>query len=50
MFHGVYLIYKNEGPLALYKGSFARIAMFTPSTAISMGLTETIRSYLINKI
>ena len=49
MFHGVYLIYKNEGFYSLYKGSFARCAYHVPYTAITMSLHEKIRSNLLKR-
>ena len=40
MFHGIYLIWKNEGFLALYRGSLLRVMFSAPITTISMTLTE----------
>jgi hypothetical protein len=40
MFHGIYLIWKNEGFLSLYKGTFTRVMMYGPQTAVAMSLTE----------
>ena len=47
MFHGIYLIYLNEGFRALFQGSLARILFHTPNTAIVMSLMEYIRLNLI---
>ena len=44
---GIYLIYKNEGFLSLWKGSLARVLYNAPTTAIIMSLMETFRSRLI---
>jgi len=47
MLHGIYLIWKHEGFLSLYKGAVARILMHVPTTAISMGVTEYLRENLL---
>lgn len=46
MFHGLYLIFSQEGPKALFQGSLARILYHMPNTAISMSLVEYFRVYL----
>jgi len=43
MFHGIGLIYKEEGFRALFQGSLARIMFHTPNTAIIMSITEYVR-------
>ena len=40
MFHGIYLIWKNEGLLALYRGSMLRVILNAPMTTLSMTFTE----------
>ena len=47
MFHGIYLILKNEGFLALYKGGFTRCLYHTPYTAVTMSLLESIRGSML---
>ena len=47
MFHGIYLIFTQEGPRALFQGSLARILYHMPNTAISMSLVEYFRRFLI---
>ena len=39
MFHGIYLIWKKEGLLALYRGSLLRVMFSAPMTTFSMTLT-----------
>jgi len=46
MFHGIWLILNNEGFLALFQGSLARILFHTPNVAIIMSTTESIRAFL----
>lgn len=46
MFHGIYMIYKNEGFLALYRGGLLRIMFTTPTAVISFSLTDMFRQYL----
>lgn len=46
MFHGIYLIWKKEGFLALYRGSFLRVMFSAPITTISMTLTEVFKKKL----
>jgi hypothetical protein len=43
MFHGVYRIAKEEGMLALFNGSLARIMFHIPMVAISMSLLEKVK-------
>jgi len=43
MFHGVYRISKEEGVLALFNGSLARIMFHIPMVAISMSLLEYVK-------
>ena len=46
-FHGLYLIAKNEGLLALYKGALLRVCFSVPMTTISLSLTELFRQKLL---
>jgi hypothetical protein len=46
IFDGVFQIAKNEGFLALFRGSGARIAYHAPSTAIAFSLMERIKKAL----
>ena len=43
MLHGVYRIAADEGPLALFSGSFARCLFHVPMVAISMGIVEMVK-------
>ncbi|KAL4440759.1 hypothetical protein ABPG74_013740 [Tetrahymena malaccensis] len=45
--HGLYLLLKHEGIGSMFKGLSARLLMNTPQAAISMSLTETFRTFLI---
>lgn len=40
IFHGIYLVVKNEGAIALYKGAGMRILFVVPLTTITFTLTE----------
>lgn len=40
IFHGIYLVIKNEGGIALYKGAGVRILFVVPLTTITFTLTE----------
>ena len=44
MFHGIYLIWKKEGVLALYRGSLLRVMFSAPMTTLSMTLTEVFKN------
>ena len=48
MWHGIKLIYSQEGVKALTQGSFARILFHMPNTAISMSLVEYFRKNIFN--
>ena len=43
MMHGVYRIALDEGPLALFAGSFARCLFHVPMVAISMSIVEVVK-------
>ena len=43
MFHGVYRIAIDEGPMALFAGSFARCCFHVPMVAISMATVEVVK-------
>ena len=43
MLHGVYRIALDEGPLALFAGSFARCLFHVPMVAISMSIVEVVK-------
>lgn len=43
MFHGIHLIYSQEGLRALFQGSLARILFHMPNCTIIMGLVELFR-------
>ena len=43
MFHGVYRIALDEGPLALFAGSFARCCFHVPMVAIAMSTVEVVK-------
>jgi len=43
MLHGVYRIAMDEGPLALFSGSFARCLFHVPMVAISMSIVEVVK-------
>lgn len=47
IFHGLYLVFKNEGFLALYKGAGLRVLTSIPAYTISMSLTEAFRNIII---
>lgn len=46
MFHGIYLIWKKEGFLALYRGSMLRVMLSAPLTTLSMTFTEVFKRKL----
>ena len=50
MLHGVYRIALDEGPLALFAGSFARCAFQVPMVAISMSVIEVIKPKVVTSI
>ena len=50
MLHGVYRIALDEGPLALFAGSFARCLFHVPMVAISMSIVEVIRPKAVKMI
>jgi hypothetical protein len=43
MLDGVYKIARDEGALALFSGSLARILFHVPNVAISMSLVEILK-------
>ena len=43
MLHGVYRIGVEEGPFALFSGSFARCLFHVPMVAISMSIVEVVK-------
>lgn len=47
IFHGLYVAFKKEGFLALYKGAGLRVMFTVPSFAICIGLTEYFRNLAI---
>jgi Mitochondrial carrier protein len=50
MLDGVYKIARDEGALALFSGSFARILFHVPNVAITMSLVEVIKPRVSNFI
>lgn len=50
MFDGVYKIARDEGPRALFAGSFARICFHVPNVAISMATLEVLKPVVSNFI
>ena len=50
MMHGVYRIALDEGPLALFAGSFARCLFHVPMVAISMSIVEVVKPKAVTKI
>lgn len=50
MLHGVYRIALDEGPLALFAGSFARCAFQVPMVAISMSVIEVVKPKVVTSI
>ena len=48
-FHGLYLLVKNEGFLALYKGAFLRICFSVPMTTLSLTFTEIFRQQVLKR-
>lgn len=48
MLHGVYRIASDEGPRALFSGSFARILFHVPNVAISMAIMEFLKPVVNN--
>jgi hypothetical protein len=46
-FHGLSLLVRNEGFLALFKGAFLRVCFSMPITTISMTLTEHFKQILL---
>ena len=46
-FHGLSLLVKNEGFLALFKGAMLRICFSVPMTTISMTLTEQFKQMIL---
>ena len=47
IFHGLYVAFKKEGFLALYKGAGLRVMFTVPAFGISMSLTEYSRNIAI---
>lgn len=50
MLDGVYKIARDEGALALFSGSFARILFHVPNVAISISLVEVLKPLVANVI
>ena len=50
MMHAVYRIALDEGPLALFSGSFARCLFHVPMVAISMGIVEMVKPKAVSYI
>ena len=50
MLHGVYRIAVDEGPLALFAGSFARCLFHVPMVAISMSIVEVVKPRAVTMI
>lgn len=50
MMHGVYRIAVDEGPLALFSGSFARCLFHVPMVAISMGIVEVVKPKVVTSL
>lgn len=46
MLDGVYKIGRDEGVIALFSGSLARIMFHVPNVAITMGLIEKIKPHV----
>jgi hypothetical protein len=43
------LVYTKEGPLALYKGAGMRVMSVVPIITISITMTETLRTIILQK-
>jgi len=50
MLHGVYRIALDEGPFALFSGSFARCLFHVPMVAISMSIVEVVKPKAVTAI
>lgn len=48
--HGIYRIALDEGPMALFAGSFARCLFHVPMVAISMSVVEVVKPRAVTKI
>lgn len=48
MFHGIYTIARNEGVLALFRGSLLRMCFTAPNTTISLVFAEYFKQKLQN--
>jgi Mitochondrial carrier protein len=46
MLDGVWKIARDEGPLALFNGSLARILFHVPNVAISMAVVEILKPHV----
>jgi hypothetical protein len=49
VFHGLSLLIKNEGFLALFKGAFLRICFSVPMSTIAMTLTEQLKQMILKE-
>lgn len=49
IFHGLWLLYKNEGFYSLYKGAVLRVCYVVPITSLSMSLNEKFKQQLLER-